>query len=311
MRMVKAPCRGFYSWEDVMNMRDYLIKAMDEEGRIRVYIAKSTNLVEKARQTHNTSPTATAALGRTLTAGAIMGAMMKNEQDVLTLRIAGNGPAGNIYVVARQNGRIKGYIDNPAADLPSKGNGKLDVGGLVGENGSLTIIMDLGLKEPYVGQSNLVTGEIAEDLANYYAFSEQVPSAVNLGVLVDKDISVKAAGGFILQLLPGVSDEDIDKIEENLAKLEPMSTMIDKKMSPEEILDRILGNFNIKIIDRLDLEYICDCSRERMEKILRSLGEGEIRDMIEEDGGAEIVCHFCNSKYKFNKEELKNLLVDN
>lgn len=292
-------------------MKDYLIRGMDELGRIRVYIASSTNMVEKARQTHNTSPTATAALGRTLTAGVIMGTMMKNDGDVLTLKIDGNGPGGKIYVVSRNNGTIKGYIDNPGADVPSRQGGKLDVGALVGRNGTLTTIMDLGLREPYIGQSNLVTGEIAEDIANFYAVSEQQPSAVSLGVLVDTDISVKAAGGFIIQLLPGVSDEDIDVIEETLAKIDPISSMIDRGMTPEEIMDSILGSFNMRVIDKMDIEYVCDCSREKMEKVIVSLGKKEIQDIIEEDGKAEIVCHFCNTKHRFNKEELENFIVDN
>lgn len=292
-------------------MKDYLIKAIDELGRIRVYIASSTNMVEKARLTHNTSPTASAALGRTLTAGVMMGVMMKNEEDVLTLKIAGGGPGGNIYVVAKNNGIIKGYIDNPMADVPSRSDGKLDVGGLVGNNGSITTIMDLGLKEPYVGQSNIISGEIAEDLANYYVLSEQTPSAVSLGVLVDKDISVRAAGGYIIQLLPGVADEDIEKIENRLANIEPVSVMIDKGLSPEEILDKLLGDFNMRILEKLDLEYKCDCSRDRIEQVLISLGKKEIQDIVEEDGQAEIVCHFCNTKHQFNKTDLSKILVDN
>ena len=292
-------------------MKDYLIKAIDELGRIRVYIASSTNMVEKARLTHNTSPTASAALGRTLTAGVMMGVMMKNEEDVLTLKIAGGGPGGNIYVVAKNNGIIKGYIDNPMADVPSRSDGKLDVGRLVGNNGSITTIMDLGLKEPYVGQSNIISGEIAEDLANYYVLSEQTPSAVSLGVLVDKDISVRAAGGYIIQLLPGVADEDIEKIENRLANIEPVSVMIDKGLSPEEILDKLLGDFNMRILEKLDLEYKCDCSRDRIEQVLISLGKKEIQDIVEEDGQAEIVCHFCNTKHQFNKTDLSKILVDN
>ncbi len=199
-------------------MRDYLIRGIDKLGRIRVFVASTTNMVEKARSIHNTTPTATAALGRTLTAGAMMGSMMKNKKDLLTLRISGDGPGGNILVVSKSNGRIKGYIGNPEADVPSRSDGKLDVGKLVGKNGTITVIRDLGLKDPYVGQSNLVSGEIAEDLVNFYAYSEQQPAAVSLGVLVDKDLSVKAAGGYIIQLLPGISDEDIDKIEKHYQK---------------------------------------------------------------------------------------------
>lgn len=306
------PLLGLLLWiKDVDELKDYLIKGMDELGRIRVYIASSTNMVEKARTTHHTSPTATAALGRTLTAGVMMGAMMKNVRDVLTLKISGGGPAGNIYIVSKNNGIIKGYIDNPMADVPSREDGKLDVGTLVGRDGALTTIMDLGLKEPYVGQSNLVTGEIAEDIANFYAYSEQQPSAVSLGVLVDKDISVKAAGGYIIQLLPGVSDEDIDKIEKRLSNIEPVSTMIDNGMTPEEIMDNILGGFNMHVLERIDIEYKCDCSRERIEQVIISLGKKEIEDIIEEDGQAEIVCHFCNTKHRFNKDELTKILIDN
>ncbi len=292
-------------------MKDYLIRGMDKHGRIRVFVASTTKMVEDARRTHNTSPTATAALGRTLTAGVIMGSMMKNSQDVLTLKIAGDGPGGTIYIVSKNNGRVKGYIDNPSADVPSREDGKLDVGKLVGKNGTITTIMDLGLKDPYVGQSNIVTGEIAEDLANYYAYSEQQPSAVSLGVLVDRDISVKAAGGYIIQLLPGISDEDIDKIENTLSSIEPVSTMIDKGLSPEDIMDRILGDFQMEVLDKTDLIYQCDCSREKIERVIMSLGREEIQNIIEEDGEAEVVCHFCNSKYKFSKEELLEFLIDN
>lgn len=292
-------------------MKDYLIKAIDELGRIRVYIASTTNLVENARLTHNTSPTASAAFGRTLTAGVMMGAMMKNERDVFTLKIAGGGPAGNIYVVARNNGTIKGYIDNPQADVPSREDGKLDVGALVGNNGNITTIMDLGLKEPYVGSSNIVSGEIAEDIANFYALSEQQPSAVSLGVLVDKDISVRAAGGYIIQLLPGVSDEDIDKIEAKLASIAPVSAMIDNGMTPEEIMENILGDFNMHILEKMNIEYKCDCSRERIEQVIISIGKQEIVDIIVEDGQAEIVCHFCNTKHQFDEDDLNKILVDN
>lgn len=292
-------------------MKDYLIRGIDRQGRIRIFVASTTHMVEKARSIHNTSPTATAALGRTLTAGVMMGSMMKNEGDVLTLKIAGDGPGGTIYVVAKNDGRIKGYIGNPSADVPSRKDGKLDVGSLVGRNGTITTIMDLGLKDPYVGQSKIVSGEIAEDLANFYAYSEQQPSAVSLGVLVDRDISVKAAGGYIIQLLPGVTDEDIDKIEKILSKIEPVSTMIDEGLSPEDIMNKVLGEFHMETLDRMDLSYQCDCSREKIEKVIMSLGKKEIQDIIEEDGQAEVVCHFCNSKYQFNKEELSKFLIDN
>ena len=290
-------------------MKDYLIRGIDESGNIRVFVASTTNLVEEARQIHNTSPTATAALGRTLTAGLLMGTMLKNEQDVLTLSIDGDGPAGMIHVGAKNDGAIKGYIANPHADVPSREDGKLDVGTLVGREGTLTTIMDLGLKDPYVGKTNLVTGEIAEDLANYYVVSEQQPSAVALGVLVDKDISVKAAGGFIIQLLPGVVEEDIVKIEEALNNVSPISEMIDKGITPEEIMEAILPEFGMKVLERKDLEFKCDCSREKVEKALVSVGKKEIEAIIEEDGQAEVHCHFCNTDYKFSEKELCELLL--
>lgn len=292
-------------------MKDYLVRAIDDKGRIRIFAASTTGVVEKARQSHQTSPTATAALGRSLTAGLMMGAMMKNKEDSLTLKISGDGPGGNILVVGKNNGKIKGYIDNPKVDVASRQDGKLDVAGLVGRNGTITTTMDLGLKEPYVGQTNLVSGEIAEDIANLYMVSEQQPSAVNLGVLVDKDITVKAAGGYILQLLPGVADKDIDKIEKNINLMEPISSLIDRGTSPESIIKMLLKDFNMKILERIQLEYLCDCSRGKIQDVIKTLGKKEIKAIIEEDGEAEVVCHFCNRKYQFNKEELSKLLIDN
>lgn len=292
-------------------MKDYLVRGIDKLGQIRVFVASTTNLAEEGRLIHDTSPTATAAFGRCLTAGVIMGAMMKNEGDVLTLKIAGDGPVGNIYVVANNAGKVKGTIDFPMADVESRADGKLDVGSLVGKNGTITTIMDLGLKEPYVGQGRLVSGEIAEDLVNLYMASEQQPTAINLGVLVDTDISCRAAGGYMIQLMPGISEEDITKIETSLSNIEPISTLIDKGFTPEEIIKELLGDFDITILDKLDIEYKCDCNRDKIEKVLISLGKKEIEDMIIEDGQAEVVCHFCNIKYHFTKENLANLLIDN
>lgn len=291
-------------------MKDYLIRGIDKTGNIRIFVATTTNMVEEARTTHNTSPTATAALGRALTAASMMGVMMKNENDRLTLKISGDGPLGTIMIVANNKGIVKGYVDYPYADVPSREDGKLDVGKLVGSNGTITTIMDLGLKDPYVGQANLVSGEIAEDLAMYYAISEQQPSAIGLGVLVDKDISVKSAGGYIIQLLPDVSDEDISKIEEAISKTPSISSLIDKGLSPEDIMHQLLSEFEMEILDRVDIKYQCDCSRERIEGVLLSIGKKEIKAMIEEDGEGEVVCHFCNTKYHFSKEELENLIVD-
>ena len=292
-------------------MKDYLIRGIDEGGTIRIFVATTTNMVEKARVTHDTAPTSTAAIGRALTAAGMMGVMMKNKEDRLTLKISGDGPIGDIMMVANSDGDVKGYVDHPHADVENRMDGKLDVAGVVGTNGTITTIMDLGLKDPYVGQSSLVSGEIAEDLASYYLVSEQQPSAVSLGVLVDKDISVRAAGGYIIQLLPGTTDEDITKIEEALVTIEPISSLIDRGLSPEEIMEKVLPGFNMQILDKVELNYKCDCSRDRIEQVLISIGNHELQAMIEEDGKAEVVCHFCNTKHQFNKEELENLIVDN
>ncbi|HHV25616.1 Hsp33 family molecular chaperone HslO [Anaerosalibacter bizertensis] len=289
-------------------MKDYVIRAIDEKGTIRVFVASTTNLVEEARKIHNTMPTGTAALGRTLTAASIMGTMMKNEKESISIQFRGDGPIKNIAVVSNSKGEVKGYVGDPTVDLPLKSNGKLDVGGAVGRNGRVIVIKDFGLKDPYIGQSSIVSGEIAEDLTYYFANSEQQPSAVNLGVLVDRDLSVKAAGGYIVQLLPGTLDEDIDKLEECIKNSEPISTLIDKGLTPEEILENVFGKFNMNILDRKEVSFKCNCSRDKIETTLRSLGEKEIKSMIEEDGKAEVICHFCNEKYNFSKEDLKSLL---
>lgn len=289
-------------------MRDYIIRGIDKKGNIRLFVATSTQMVEKARKIHGTSPTATAALGRALTASAILGITMKGEKDILTFKIKGDGPIGSIIAVSNNEGEVKGYVDNPHVDLPSRPDGKLDVGGIVGKNGQLAIIKDLGLKEPYVGYSNLVSGEIAEDLVHYFYLSEQQPSAINLGVLVDKDISVKAAGGYILQLLPDVEEEDIDKIEEILKKAKPISTLIDEGLTPEEVMETLFGEFGMEILEKKYIDFKCNCSSEKIEKVLISLGKEELNNIIEEDEKAEIVCHFCNKKYKFSKEDLLRLI---
>ena len=289
-------------------MKDYIIRGIDKKGTIRLFVASSTNLVEKARIIHNTSPTATAALGRALTAAAMMGIAMKGEKDSLTFKIKGDGPIGNIITVANNKGEVKGYVDYPYKDMPSRADGKLDVGGLVGKNGQLAIIRDLGLKEPYIGMSNLVSGEIAEDLVNYFYISEQQPSAINLGVLIDKDISVKAAGGYMLQLLPNVEDEDIDRIEEILKQAKPISTLIDEGLTPEQVMEELFGEFEMEVLDRNYIEYKCNCQRKKIESILLSLGKKEIKYIIEEDGQTEIGCHFCNEKYIFSKDELQKLI---
>lgn len=289
-------------------MKDYVIRAIDEKGSIRIFIANTTNLVEEVRSIHKTMPTGTAALGRTLTAASIMGRMMKGDNDSISIQIRGDGPIGNVVASSNSKGEVRGYVGNPMVDLPLKNNGKLDVGRAIGRNGRVIVIKDFGLKEPYIGQSNIVSGEIAEDLTYYFAHSEQQPSAVNLGVLVDKDLSVKASGGYIVQLLPDASDEDIDILEESIKKSEPISTLIDKGFTPEDILKEVFGKFNMSILKKEEVEFKCNCSRDRIEKALRSLGEKEIKDIIEEDGKAEIVCHFCNKKYNFSKKDLESLI---
>lgn len=289
-------------------MKDYIVRAIDKKGIIRLLVASTTNMVEKARKIHNTSPTATAALGRTLTSASIMGIMMKNQNDSLTLQVKGDGPLGKIVAVSNSLGKVKGYVQNPAVDLPPKSKGKLNVGGAVGKNGKLTVIKDLGLKEPYMGQSNLVSGEIAEDLTYYFAYSEQQPSVVNLGVLVDVDLSVKASGGYILQLLPDASEADITKIENIVKNSLSISTLIDKGYMPEKIVEELFGAFDIEIFQKVPVEYKCDCSKERVERALVSLGKEELKSLIEEDEGAEVVCHFCNKKYNFGKDDLKSLI---
>lgn len=292
-------------------MKDYIIRGINKDKTIRLFVANSTNLVEKARRIHNTSPTATAALGRALTGAAIMGITMKGEKDSLTFKIKGDGPIGDIVTVANSKGEVKGYVDNPYADIPSKPDGKLNVGGLVGKNGQLVVIRDLGLREPYIGMANLVSGEIAEDLVNYFYVSEQQPSAINLGVLVDKDISVKAAGGYMLQLLPDVAEEDIDRIEEILSKAKPISTLIDEGLTPEEVMEELFGEFEMEILEKKFVSFKCNCKREKIESMLQSLGKEEIEDMIKKDGKAEVICHFCNSKYLFTEEDLHKLINDN
>lgn len=286
--------------------KDYMIRATAAEGQIRAFAATTKELVEYARNAHNTSPVATAALGRLLTAGAMMGSMMKGKDDILTIRIEGDGPIEGLTVTADSLGRVKGYAFNPSVMLPPTAQGKLDVGGALGI-GVLNVIKDIGLKEPYVGQTILISGEIAEDLTYYYATSEQTPSSVALGVLMNKDNTVRQAGGFMIQLLPGASDEMIDALEKKLSELEPVTSMLDKNMTPEQILQDILGEFNLEILEKMPTEFYCNCDKERVEKALISIGRKELQEMIEEGKTIEVNCHFCNQNYAFTVEELKAL----
>ncbi len=289
-------------------MTDYIIRASAAENQIRAFAATTKELVEYARSIHETSPVATAALGRLLTAGAMMGSMMKGEEDILTLQIKGSGPIGGITVTANSKGTVKGYAYNPEVLLHANDKGKLDVGGAIGA-GILSVIKDLGLKEPYTGQTHLVSGEIAEDIAYYYATSEQVPSVVALGVLMNKDNTVRQAGGFIIQLMPFAEDTVIDRLEKKVNEITSITSLLDQEMSPEMILEHILGDFGLEHMDKLPTAFECNCTKKRVEKAIISIGQKEITEMIEEDKPIEVNCHFCNTHYHFSVEELKDLLL--
>lgn len=273
---------------------------------MRAFAATTKNLVEAARVHHNTSPVATAALGRTLTAGAIMGSMMKNDTDMLTLQIRGDGLIEGITVTADSHANVKGYVGNPDVMLPPK-NGKLDVGGAVGI-GLLQVIKDMGLKEPYVGQTILVSSEIAEDLTYYFASSEQVPSSVGLGVLMNKDNTVRCAGGFIIQLMPFATEETISQLEENLKDVTSVTDFLDKGYTPEQMLEKLIGHLDLEITDTIPTQFYCNCSKERVEQAVASIGKKDIQEMIDEGKDIEVKCHFCNTAYNYTVEDLKNIL---
>lgn len=289
-------------------MEDYIIKAAAADYQIRACAATTRDTVEFARNAHNTSPVATAALGRLLTAGAMMGSMMKGDEDILTLKIEGTGPIGGIVVTADSHADVKGYVYNPEVLIHAKANGKLDVSGAIGA-GMLHVIQDVGLKEPYVGQIALVSGEIAEDLTYYYATSEQTPSSVALGVLMNRENTVRQAGGFILQLLPGTEDEVIDKLEAKLKALPSVTEMLNRGMTPEDILTEVLGEFGLEILERVPTRFHCNCSKHRVEKAIVSLGEKDLRELAQDGEPVEVCCHFCNTSYTFTPEELQAILV--
>ena len=288
-------------------MNDYMIRATAADGQIRAFAATTKEMVETAKNAHNTSPIATAALGRLMTAAAMMGSDLKGEGELLTLRIEGDGPIGGLLVTADGKGDVKGYAFNPDVMLPPNAQGKLDVGGSLGL-GVLSVIKDIGLKEPYVGQTQLITGEIAEDLTYYFATSEQVPSSVALGVLMNKDNTVRQAGGFIIQLLPGASDEIIDRLEAKLSGISSITSLLDAGKTPEEILTDILGEFGLEILKKMPVQFHCDCERSRVEKAIISIGRKEIQDMIDEGKEIEVNCQFCNKHYKFSVDELGEML---
>ena len=289
-------------------MTDYIIRATAADGQVRAFAAVTREMVETAREFHNASPVATAALGRLLTAGAMMGVMMKGEKDLLTLRIECQGPIEGLMVTANAKGDVKGYAFNPDVMLPPSEKGKLDVGAAL-DLGVLSVIKDIGLKEPYVGQTILMTSEIAEDLTYYYANSEQIPSSVALGVLMNKDNTVRQAGGFIIQLLPGATDEMIDMLEKRLGEITSITSLLDAGKTPEEILEYLLGDFGLEILDKLPTRFHCDCTKDRVEKALISVGRKELQEMIDDGKTVECGCQFCNKVYTFEVEELKDMLA--
>lgn len=289
-------------------MEDYIIRGMAADNQVRFFGAYTKNLVEEARQRHLTSPVATAALGRLLTAGAMMGSMCKNDTDMVTLQIRCDGPIGGLTVTSDAKAQVKGYVHNPEVMLPPSAAGKLDVGGALGR-GVLTVIKDIGMKEPYSGQTDLVTGEIAEDLTYYFAASEQIPTSVALGVLMNKDNTVRHAGGFIIQLMPFASEEVIASLEQKIAAFSSVTAHLDKGETPEEIIRELLGDFDVTIHDTIPTGFFCNCSKERVSKAVISIGKKEIEEMIEEGKDIEVNCHFCNSHYQFSVEDLKELLT--
>ncbi len=287
--------------------QDYIVRATAAQQQLRVFAITSRDLVEQGRKIHNTSPVATAALGRLLTAGAMMGSMMKGNKDVLTLQIECGGPIGGVTVTADANANVKGYVNQPNVIIPANKDGKLDVSGAIGP-GFLNVIRDIGMKEPYNGQVHLVSGEIAEDLTYYYATSEQIPSSVGLGVLLDKENFVKQAGGFIIQVMPFAEDEVIDKVEESLKHIHSVTSLLEQGMTPEDMLHHLLSDLDLEILDRMPAQYACNCSKERVAKAIASIGRADLEDMIQAGETIETNCQFCGSHYYFTTEELKAFL---
>ena len=287
--------------------KDYIVRATAANHQLRAFAVTSRDIVEKAREIHNTSPVATAAIGRMLTAASMMGSMMKGEKAVLTLQVECGGPIGGITVTADSNADVKGYVNNPNVILPPNAQGKLDVSGALGP-GFLNVIKDIGLREPYNGQTHLVSGEIAEDLTYYFATSEQVPSSVGLGVLMDKDNHVRQAGGFIIQVMPDTDDEVIDKLEARLGEVHSVTDMLDKGMTPDDILGYVLEGMDVEILETIPTQYKCNCSVERVSKAIASIGKKDLQEMIDDGKPIEVNCQFCGSHYKFDTEQLKTFM---
>lgn len=307
--MVSIKCRkdGQDLKKTIQGGEDYIVRAMAADGQILALAATTRQMVEDARKVHQTSPTATAALGRLLTAGAMMGSMMKGESDLLTLQIQCDGPIGGLLVTADAKANVKGYAVHPQVMLPPSNKGKLDVKAALGK-GVLRVIKDSGLKEPYVGTTDLVSGEIAEDLTYYFAASEQIPSSVALGVLMNPENTVKQAGGFILQLLPFAKEDIIDRLEKKIAEITSITKMLDSGFTPEKILEEILGEFGLEQTDRIPTKFWCNCERKRVEKVLISTGKKELSEMISEGKTIEVNCQFCNKTYSFTVPQLRELL---
>ncbi len=288
-------------------MSDEIIRAFTSDGFVKISAIYARDLVQRAREIHDLTPTTTAALGRTLCGASLLGEMMKEEDASLTIRINGGGPAGTVIAVSDSDGNVRGYAANPKADLPVRGDGKLDVGGIIGRNGMLTVSRDIGLGEPYIGSTELVSGEVAEDLAAYMVESEQIPAAVGLGVLVDTDTSVKAAGGFIVQLLPGAPESLIDKLEDNIFIMDQLTTILAED-GIDAVVHQVLKDMDYETLMRVPVEYRCTCSRERISEALAACGEAELNEMIAEDEDIEVSCQFCDHEYKFGPEELSEIL---
>ncbi|MBS5787238.1 MAG: Hsp33 family molecular chaperone HslO [Clostridioides difficile] len=288
-------------------MKDYVLRAIAGDGQVRAFIADTTNMVEKARDLHKTTKVATAALGRTLTATSIMGLMMKNDGDKLTVILKGGGPIGSILVTSNSKGIVKGYVSNPNVEVEDYPNGKLNVAGAVGQDGVIRVIKDFGLKEPYNGAYPINSGEIAQDFTNYFAMSEQTPSVVSLGVYTRED-EVEYAGGFIVQLMPDATEEVISQLEKNIAEIPSVTDMLKSGCKPEDMLERVLFGLSPKVLEKNEVTFECDCSKGRMAEALISIGKHSLTELLEEDKGAEVGCQFCNQKYNFAEEELKELI---
>lgn len=287
--------------------QDYIVRATAADHQLRVFAVTSRDLVEEARKIHNTSPVATAALGRLLTAGSMMGSMMKGDNDVLTLQIQCGGPIGGLTVTADSKANVKGYVQQPAVILPPNEKGKLDVSGAIGP-GFLNVIRDIGMKEPYNGQTHLVSGEIAEDLTYYYATSEQVPSSVGLGVLLNRENHVQQAGGFIIQVMPFAENSVIDVVEDSVKHIHSVTDLLEQGMTPEDMIQHIMGSLDVEILDRIPTQYHCNCSKERVARAVASVGRKDLQEMIDDGETIEVNCHFCGSHYYFTTEELKAFL---